>query len=100
MQIKPVDILIEEIMVQRKRGRDVSLAGKSNQPNAIGWASFNKFLEHVFCDSEAIHSVATQPEIFRFHAAREIERNDNINATGLDGCFAFDQLRTRHANRS
>ena len=89
---EPIEILQEEIVVQRQWGGDVGIGGKGNQTNAVVGAFGDKFLQHVFRDHQPVDPLPAQFKIFRTHAAGKVDGDDNIDAARCDFRLALAKL--------
>src|SRR5206468_1641349 len=89
---EPIEILQEEIVVQRQWGGDVSVGGKSDQTNAVVRAFADKLLQHVLGDHQPVDPLAPQLKIFRTHAAGKVDGQHDIDAAGGDFRLAFAEL--------
>jgi len=61
--IEPLQVLQQEIVVERQWPGDIRLGGKGDQPDAVVWAFGDELLQHVFGDREAVRALAAKFKI-------------------------------------
>src|SRR6267378_4526759 len=82
-------------MIERQRRGDVSLCRKNDQSDEIVGPLIDEALQNVSGHVETIDGFAMDLEIFGNHAARHIQRDDDIDAAGIDFGFAAGEPRLR-----
>src|SRR6185436_9716795 len=90
---KAVELLVEEIMIQRRRRGDVGIAGEYDEADAIVWSFLHETFENGACHFETVGAAAVHFEIFGHHTAGEVEGSDDIDAAGFDLGFAAGEPR-------
>ena len=85
---------IQNGVVCRQRRLIERFFRKHHEPDAVIRALVNEIRNHAFRNFQTI----VRLKIERCHAARNIERERNVNAFALDNFFCLDQLRTRESN--
>src|SRR5262245_5659091 len=98
MQRESIEVLQKKTVIESQRRGDVSQASKSDQANAIIGAAVDEFFQHVFSNDQSIDPLAIQFKILRFHAAGQIERDDDVDSAGVNGSVALGPLRARQAD--
>ena len=92
MQLQPLEVHLQEIVIERERRGDVGAAGERHQADAIPGTFIDELLQDIPGDLQAVDPMPFQLEVLRFHAAGEIDRHDDVDSAGLDRRLALDEL--------
>src|ERR1044072_3165867 len=81
-------------MIEREWRSDVSASGERDEANAVIWPLRDELLHGVLRDEKPVHALAIHDEVFRLHATRKVDCDDDVDAARAYAGFAFGFLRT------
>jgi hypothetical protein len=87
-----VEPLFEPVVVERERAHEIRSSGKRDQSDAIVRTFLDEILDHVLHCFEPIDAFAIDQEVHCLHRAGDVDRQQDIDATGLDFGIATHEL--------
>src|SRR6267142_2556578 len=72
-KFKPLDVLQEEVVIERQRSGDIGQGGKGNQADPIAGPLLNELLQNLLRHRQPVQAAASNLKILRCHAPGKVE---------------------------